>query len=368
MDEADQILIQDLHSLGVEVQSLQELNSNKFVYAIAVVLKSISEVLRKHEGATRDDSSMFTGGQQTVQGDFMDREKLELAMRFDEASNKFQVCQVLLNYLKKLGFYYDLNFNDIFYPNITNIRKVLGYLFEYISKKEQEAQLATGGDAAGEFGDYRDEKDSFQFMLKRRLEKWVKKPWIMPEFYLETKTTFARNRRRIRVFDQRDKDNIANTKNKKILGIHEFLEQVKPFTERVDFKNETLTCAKISDSAFWKAYEYENKQDGGILDDEESPAEVQRREYQQERANAFDNLRGMIPRKIRNINQIINEKKASYQIDVSSAKLNAEPEYNLFSRNVKFEQQVTPTIHFLAIFCLIKSSQNLSILSFPRLP
>lgn len=317
MDDADQILVTDLKSLGVDVDTLHGMDSNKFVLSIGVVLANISKALGKD--------------------DFMDREKLRMAMNFDQVSNKFQVCQALVNYLKKLGFYYDINFNQFFYPHINNIRKILGFLFEYISKKEEEAQIAAGGEE-GDLGGYRDEKDSFNLSIKRRLDKWTKKPWIMPEFYLETKNTFVRNRRKIRVFEQRDNDLIANTKNKKVLGVHEFLLQVKAMTDQMNVKNENINALKISDSAFYKAFEYENKQDRGILDEEESAVEVKRREYQAERAAAFENLKSLIPTKVRNINELTREKKATEKLDLSSLIPSSDHEYNLFNRNVKFEQ------------------------------
>lgn len=313
MDEADQILVTDLKGLGVEVASLQEIDSNRFVLSIGVVLGNIGKLLG------RDD--------------FMDREKLKLTLNFAEVSNKFQVCQTLVSYLKKLGFYYDINFNHFFYPNLHQVRRILGFLFEYISKKEEENALA----ARGEDGDFGadGEENNFEFLVKRRLKTWIKKPWIMPEFYLDTKNTMLRNRRKIRVFDQRDKDLLSNTKNKKVLGVHEYFEQIKVFSERINFKNESLNNTKIADSAFYKAYESEKKDTNDFLDDGEGELEAKRKEFLKEKEQAFNNLRDLIPRKVRNINEIIRSKQKFIPEEDTN---NDGEEFNLFNRNVKFEQ------------------------------
>ena len=255
-----------------------------------------------------------------------------MTLNFAEVSNKFQVCQTLIAYLKKLGFYYDVNFNHFFYPNINQIRKILGFLLVYQSKKEEEIQMGE----KGEFGGDGEEKDNFEFLLKKRIEKWIKKPWIMPEFYLETKNTFVKNRRKIRVFDHRDTDLISMTKNKKILGVHDYLQSIKVFNERINFKNESLNCIKISDSAFIKAYEHEKKDTNDFLDDGETEMEAQRNEFLKEKELAFKNLKNLIPKKVRNINEIIKDKKNSFP--KIRPEVDGESEFNLFNRNVKFEQ------------------------------
>ncbi|CAI2361871.1 unnamed protein product [Moneuplotes crassus] len=308
MDEADQILVTDLNGLGIKVDTLQEVKSNTFVYAIGVVLGNIGKLLG--------------------QNNFMTEEKLRTTQNFEEVSNKFQVCQVLVSYLKKLGFYYDVNFNHFFYPNIHQIRRILGFLFEYISKKEEEIALAARGEA-GEFG-ADGEENNYEFMTKRRLKKWVKKPWIMPEFYVETKNTFLRNRRKIRVLDERDKELLSNTKNKKVLGVHEFLDQVKVFNERINFKNESLNPVKIADTSFYKAFETEQNDTNDFLDDGENEMEIKRREFYEEKQRAFENLRDLIPRKPRNINEIIRSRQKFAPEEDQDIE-----EYNLFNRNVK---------------------------------
>lgn len=68
---------------------------------------------------------------------FLDKEKIQAATRYTEVSNKYALCQTLVNYIKKLGYYFDITFNVLFNPSVSNIRKVLGFLFECIAKTEE---------------------------------------------------------------------------------------------------------------------------------------------------------------------------------------------------------------------------------------
>ena len=189
MDEADQILVTDLKSVGMKIEKLSQLDSNLFICSIGMIFESISKILGKD--------------------DFFDKRRLQMMMNFAEVSNKFELCQVITNYLKRLG-YYDITFNNLLSPNINHIRNALVYLFDYIWKREEEAKATAGTES--DYADQMGEKENFSFVLKRKLDNWTKQPWIMPEFRLETKNTFARLRNRIHLFTQKDEANIQNTK------------------------------------------------------------------------------------------------------------------------------------------------------------
>ena len=166
--------------------------------------------------------------------------------------------------------YYDITFNNLLSPNINHIRKVLAHLFEYIWKKEEEAKAAAG--TSEDYAEQMGEKENFSFVLKRKLDNWIKQPWIMPEFRIETKNTFARLRNRIHLFAQRDEANMQNTKNKKLQGVHSYLEEVKLDSEKLNTKNKNIFTLKISETAFYDAY---NKKigGGGLLGEDETAAE-----------------------------------------------------------------------------------------------
>ena len=55
-----------------------------------------------------------------------------------EATHKFKVCQALTQYLKTLGYFYDVSFNVFLYPSVKETRRLLGFLFEFIFKGEEE--------------------------------------------------------------------------------------------------------------------------------------------------------------------------------------------------------------------------------------
>lgn len=62
-----------------------------------------------------------------------------------EATHKFKVCQTLTQYLKTLGYFYDLSFNAFLYPQVKETRRLLGFLFEFIFKGEEEQDQMAGG-------------------------------------------------------------------------------------------------------------------------------------------------------------------------------------------------------------------------------
>lgn len=206
--------------------------------------------------------------------------------------------------MKKLGYYKEINFNHFFYPNVNQIRNILGYLFEYISKKEEQAQIAANGGSAG-FDDQKDEAN-FEFLLKRSLETWHNEPWIMPEFQLDAKNSFVRNRRKIRLFDNRDQQNVEATKNKKIKGIHEYLEQVKTDVDRINIKNKSIHVVKISEDAYFKAYVKDKNYDNTIFDDDEDHKEQLQKK--QDRINKLS--KKLKIKTVRNINEIARANKA----------------------------------------------------------
>ena len=317
MDDADKILIDDLKGIGIKVDSIQLIDSKTLVQSIGYILQQISSLLGRES--------------------FLDQDKINTALNFDESSNKFQVCQSLISYLKKLGYYKEVNFNHFFYPNILHTRSILSFLFEFISKKEEEAQMAAAGEAST-FNDQRDET-SFGFLAKRALDQWMKEPWIMPEFQLEPKNSFARSRRRVNLFDDRDRNNCEATKSKKIKGTHDYLEQVKMDTEKIDTKNRSLGIIKISERAYFKAYEKENNYDNTIFDDDEDAK--QNLVKKQARLDLLG--RKLVVKNVRNINEIARTNKAKLQQNIPQEKsdtniLTYESEFNLFNRSVKFEQ------------------------------
>lgn len=110
--------------------------------------------------------------------------RLLKAQNLKEATHKFKACQAITQYLKTLGYFYDTSFNVFLYPSVKETRHLLGFLFEFIFKGEEEAEQRAGGSAAGGKAAPSNE---FEVLLKRRLGKWSVKPWMLPAF-LKTAT------------------------------------------------------------------------------------------------------------------------------------------------------------------------------------
>jgi hypothetical protein len=82
------------------------------------------------------------------QDNFIDMKYLK-SQNLKEATHKFKVCQSITKYLKTLGYFYDISFNVFLSPTVKETRRVLGFLFDFIFKGEEEAeQLANGGAAS----------------------------------------------------------------------------------------------------------------------------------------------------------------------------------------------------------------------------
>lgn len=79
MDDGDKILVEELQNVGIKIDMIQQIDSNLLVLSIGTIMKEISKLLGRE--------------------DFMSSEKLNMALNFDEASNKFQVCQTLVTYV-----------------------------------------------------------------------------------------------------------------------------------------------------------------------------------------------------------------------------------------------------------------------------
>jgi hypothetical protein len=47
------------------------------------------------------------------------------------------VCQKAVEYLKKLGYFYDLSFDSFLSPNTKDTSRILSYLLELIFKTEE---------------------------------------------------------------------------------------------------------------------------------------------------------------------------------------------------------------------------------------
>jgi hypothetical protein len=75
-----------------------------------------------------------------------------------------------------------LSFNAFLYPNPKDTRRILSFLFEFIFKGEDDHG---GADKAVQ------PTNEFETLVKRRLQKWGGKPWIMPDFLKIKRSLFV---------------------------------------------------------------------------------------------------------------------------------------------------------------------------------
>ena len=113
---------------------------------------------------------------------------------------------------QKLGYYYDLSFNAFLYPKEKETRRILSYLFELISKQEEEK--------ANEGGGADEEKGLFQFMLKQRMQRWLGRQWVLPHFVKHKRPSFLQSGRVIRLKPV-DFARVKASKSKKLKNVYE---------------------------------------------------------------------------------------------------------------------------------------------------
>ena len=98
--------------------------------------------------------------------------------------------------MKTLGYYHDMSFNAFLYPNPKDTRKLLGFLFEFIFKSEDE-------------GERHEASNEWEAQVQRRLAKWRGKPWVLPDFLKIKRPLFLGGGDRINVREGVDYQRIA---------------------------------------------------------------------------------------------------------------------------------------------------------------
>jgi hypothetical protein len=148
-----------------------------------------------------------------------------------EATGRFKVCQKLVEYLKNLEYLYDLSFNSFLYPNIKDTRRLLGFLFEFLFKGEDR----TVGQAKVEQERPTNEQKVLQL---RKLQTWTKRPWMLPDFFKDTKRNMLIGGEIISVPKDIDAERIAASKSKKIKSVYAMMTNELRIPKLVaDFKS-----------------------------------------------------------------------------------------------------------------------------------
>ncbi|CDW88196.1 UNKNOWN [Stylonychia lemnae] len=196
MEEADNILIISLQHLGIQAQNLNDFSAEQFIVIMIKCFEQISSMLSEKDN-------------------FIDIKFLK-SQNLKEATHRFKVCNQFTTYLKTLGYYHDLSFNAFLYPNPKDTRKLLGFLFEFIFKAEDDQDNKNNQPT-----------NEFEVLLKRRLGKWQNKPWILPDFLKIKRPLFIGGGDRINVKASIDYQRIAQCKSKKAKGVYELMMTFK---------------------------------------------------------------------------------------------------------------------------------------------
>ncbi|CAG9316354.1 unnamed protein product [Blepharisma stoltei] len=93
-------------------------------------------------------------------------------------SSKYKMCMQFSEKIKTLGYTGDLNFNTFLYPDIKDIRKVVGFMMDKVPKEEAKAVAIDDTP-----------QQAFQRRIKEKVSKWTQKKW-QPPFDKTHKLTF----------------------------------------------------------------------------------------------------------------------------------------------------------------------------------
>ena len=190
-----------------------------------------------------------------------------------------------------LGYFHDLSFNAFLYPNPKDTRKLLGFLFEFIFKTEDDQDQAKGGNLPS---------NSFEVLLKRRLTKWQGKPWILPDFLKIKKPLFIGGGDIINVRENIDYQRIAQCKSKKAKGVFELMMTFKTGEVAQSYnQGANLFNQEMNESA-WKRGQFQLVQKKGNLiradeeDEEAAAASANKRIQKQSKAKVIQEFQEAI--------------------------------------------------------------------------
>ena len=97
MEEADALLLVQLKSLGILMGNLEDFEAESMTQAALICFEGIHSML--------SDDDQFI--------DIKYLKKLNLS----EPTGRFKACQKYTEYLKHLGYFYNLSFNVFLFPN-----------------------------------------------------------------------------------------------------------------------------------------------------------------------------------------------------------------------------------------------------------
>lgn len=134
--------------------------------------------------------------------------------KLTEATHRYKVCLKCVEYLKTLGYFHDLSFNAFLHPNLKDTRRLLGFLFDIIFKDEEAEKMAQRK---------KEPTNQADEVLRRRLQAWKQKAWIMPDFVKGTRRNLLVGGELLVIDPKIDLERVAGCKSKKTKQMYQHM-------------------------------------------------------------------------------------------------------------------------------------------------
>lgn len=181
-------------------------------------------------------------GMLSEEDQFIDLKALKKC-NLQEPTGRFKACQRFTEYLKHLGYFYNLSFNVFLFPNKKETRQLLGFLFELIFREENASQAKKKQERP---------TNQLEQLVKRRLTKWTKKPWLMPEFADGQAQGMLIGGEVINVAKDIDFERVAASKSKKAKTLYQTMINSMSITRAADLYKSGMGPLGISiNQASW---------------------------------------------------------------------------------------------------------------------
>ena len=150
MNESEKLLVMTLDQLGClpkdkQIEALSQIQHEDFGYIIIKVCRNIMQI--------KNIEMIFP-------------ETLS-----KEMNKRYQECQKVVEFIKNLGYKSDLNINNILFPSMREMQRLLEFTLEIITSVDTGAEFAQGIT----------EKNYTQIKIGKQLNEWHSNLWVIPE-------------------------------------------------------------------------------------------------------------------------------------------------------------------------------------------
>lgn len=94
-----------------------------------------------------------------------------------DLNSKYKDAQMIVEFLKKLGYKGDMYINNILFPSQRDTQRIFEFLIEQLSNSDSNAI---------DINENFNEKNFIKYKVSQKLAGWAKDPWVLPEIEQET--------------------------------------------------------------------------------------------------------------------------------------------------------------------------------------